>query len=283
MESNMEKAKIQEFEKNPAESIRKSRKKFLENPREGIIDLITYLEQSKINLPMLPIISERPERLILFRDIYAEYFLLIGKMLQSKKIQEKELREPDTFAITVLQAYKEMENAARNYEQKRKPKDHAALGIAKAYAAALELLWKKFKKIVLVEGLNPKKKHLDIEKLKEKVRVVEKRYQINLSILKSLLNSKIRNPTQHLEMYFEHPNWVVFQDTKDLFNPIEVERLTSEELYDRLITTSLAMIAIQHAELAWQAIIVRPLLKLSDKELIDYTKKYGVYDRDQNS
>lgn len=249
---------------------KEKQKEFLNNPRESIKSLVENSRKWLEGLVELSKKQERPDRLIWFNEFHKEYSSLVGVLLKNRPARPGSFKD-DEEIILLLQRFKEIKSVIEDYEGGAKPPEVSALALGRMYASALEMYWHKLKKIVFLFGLNSKEKHLNVNELLGKICELEKKYNLDLKNLKSMLESKLRNSVGHENTRFKTPNIVVFS-TREGDKIKEVSRLTTEEICEFLVRFTTINTALHHVE---QTVIIswlEQLLELSDKELSEYCK-----------
>ncbi len=246
-------------------TIKELQTNFLQNPRKNIEDMIKKENEAVEKLPQLEIFKNRPDRLRLFLDFHKEYASLVKKLLQAKLIDGKSFRD-DVDSVVNIQRMNELVKIVEEYKNENPATEIISLRMARAYASALEIFWNRLKRIVFFAGLNPKKKHLNIGELNKKMSELETNYDVNLSKIKSLLNSKLRNCVGHESTYFSPPNLVVFLDNKN-GNINEIARLTTDEIYELLVKITITIMALVNVENTVIISMIQLLLQLNDDEL----------------
>lgn len=245
-------------------------KNFLEKPRESIEDMIRKQNEAVKELTQLSIFQNRPDRLLLFLGFHKEYASLVRKMWQAKLIDGR-LFKDDVDSVVNIQRVNEFADVISSYKRENEVKETTALRMGRAYASALEIFWKKLKRLVSSAGLNPRNKHLNIWELNNKISELETTYSVDLSQIKSILNSKLRNCVGHESTYFIPPDIVVFIDNKSGVSK-EVAKLTTGELYVLLLNITIITMAFVSVENTAIIAMIEPLLKLSDEELEQFAK-----------
>ncbi|MBI2663423.1 hypothetical protein HYX15_02720 [Candidatus Woesearchaeota archaeon] len=239
--------------------------KFLENPRQGIINMIKQEKELMKELPSLPIFENRPDRLKLFLDLHKEYANLMGKMMELRILDNKILKD-DLETVMAMQRMKEEARTVEEYNKRENIDEVIALRLGRMYLSSIETLWKKLKNIIFFFGLNPNNTHLDIIKLKNKIEKIEREHNLKLPKIKLYIDSKLRNCVGHESTYFSPPNTVVFLDKRG--NTLRViAKLTTEEIYELSIDVKIAILAIVSVTNTALVSKIEPLLKLDDKEL----------------
>ena len=250
--------------------IKELQEDFVKNPRENIKLLLEQDDISYIVLPTLPIFRNRKDRLTLFYNFYKEYSELINKIHQKSPISVAMLKD-DTERLILYQRGLEQINVMGSYAKIQNPDETSAISLGRVYASSLELFWKLLKKLVNVLGLNPKQDYFNIHSLKEKIEKVEGLYDIPLPKIKSVMETALRNSVGHECTLFEPPKTLLFFDNKQN-PPIEVARLTTEEVYELVIEMILVTAAIISVENTAFIHMMKPLLKLSDEQLNEFGK-----------
>ncbi len=246
---------------NYFEMIKEKQRNFLENPRGGIED---FLKQEKKSQEFINKLTGDIKSLFILKEFHKEYAMLLGELLKingfdlSKFVDERE-------SVCLIQRLNEWNITAKEY--KRELNETTALRLARVYASSLEIVWKKLKKIVLLIGLNPQNKPLNIPSLKGKIGKIEEKYKFRLPNIKKILNSDLRNPINHENINFIPPDTISFLDIKE-----KETRFTTEEIYRFLIDTTIISMAFYRVENSAIASKLKPLLKLSDDELKEHSK-----------
>ncbi len=251
--------------------IDRMQKEFLKNPRESIIQLIEQENNSIKKFSEQVIFQGKPERAKLFLEFHKEYALLIHKMWRARDIINGGSLKDDTERVLMSQRIKEQTEVIEDYLKTKGTKETNALAMARVYASSLESFWKMLKKVVILVGLSPENKHLNIPELKNKIVKLEDKYKIRLPKIKEVIGSGLRNSVGHENTYFSPPKTVVFLDKKGI-SQREVARLTTDELYDMLVDINIITLAMVMVENTAVISVLEPFLKLSDKELIEYSK-----------
>jgi hypothetical protein len=243
-----------------------SRQKFHEDPRRSIENLIRIQRDSPKNLASLGMMKSHPELLLLFNKVHLEYALLCVKLYS--KFDANDLINDDELIGTtqrIAETMSTLEDCATTVNEVN------ALRLARCFAAYQELIWKKLKKIVRLAGLNPSGGHLWIPQVGQKLKEIEDKFGLKISALKSIVDPVLRNPVGHEDTVFVAPNTILFKDTKH-GKPIEVKRMTLDELKYEIAKFTAILGAIQTVELGLVISRMEPLLKLSDDQLKEYMK-----------
>ena len=230
------------------------------------------IKEDKLNVKKLmqqPFFHEKPERIKLLLSIHKEYALLIHKMLEARDLSHLGVIKDDMERVLMSQRIKEQTEVVEEYLKTGGKKETNALAMARVYASSLELFWKVMKKMIHLGGLNPKDKHLNIPTLKQKIIILESKYDIKLPKIIEVIDSTLRNSVGHENIYFSPPNIVVFLDKKGTKQK-EVARLTTDDIYQKLVEMASIMLAIVMVENTAIVSVLEPLLKLSDEELAEY-------------
>jgi len=247
--------------------IKDEQDKFLENPRQSIENLIKGLREWIKGLSELSAAQGRPQMLVLFYKFHKEYGELIKKLYKPKTICPGDFKKDDE-TISLLMRLREIESGVRDYQNKTKPIDVSASILSRLYATSFEMFWNKLRKIVSLAGLNKKEEHLSLGKLNQKITELEQLYNIQLTNIKSYLNSQLRNSVNHENTRFETPNIVVFLDKKGN----EIERLNTEQICEKLVELMVINTAIENIEKTLLITSLEPLLKLTDEQLNEFCK-----------
>ena len=85
-------------------------------------------------------------------------------------------------------------------------------------------------------------------------------HKVNLTKIKSFLNSSLRNSVNHENTRFENPNVIVFLDTTGE----ELGRLNTEEICEKLVELMVINMALRNVELTVMVSYLELLLKLDD-------------------
>lgn len=250
--------------------IKENQDKFLENPRKGIEDLLKFQEEHIKNFVKLAIFDKKVDLLILYYQFRKEYSKLIGAMLKAGVIHGGVFKD-DVESVITIQRNNENSKVMAEVFNKPEMEEGIALRLSKSYTSSLELFWKRIKNLIFHAGLNPQEKHLNIRDVKKLVTKLEKEYKVNLSLIKSVLDSKLRNSVNHENNYFEPPNIVVFLDKKG-GKTKEIARLTTEKIYELIGKIMIINSATFSIEFAAMLAVLEPLLKLNDEELNQYSK-----------
>jgi len=252
--------------------IAEKQKKFLENPRKGIIELDENLKE--INKQLITKLSSenRIEEMKLFYEFHKEYSKLIGELLKNKVISANKFKD-DVFDLKNAQRIKEVESALKNYLKKKsqnKMDESTALTLSRNYSAQLEIIWGKFKRIIYIKYPELKSKHLTLKTIQDYLVKLEKEYSINLTLIKSTLEGLFRNKINHELTYFDPLDEIVFLDVIDKTK--EIKRLKLEEICRLLLKTMITNSAIDSVEKTLISSFLNLLLKLDDSELDEYCK-----------
>ncbi|MEK6938999.1 MAG: hypothetical protein AABX04_08225 [Nanoarchaeota archaeon] len=256
------------------EERRKRQEIFLKEPRKSIQEMISHQNNFPKNLTSLPIFSGKPALLKLFLEYHREYASLIGKMMEKRSIHSSMLID-DTRRIMMIQRMSEMASVVGDYKNKTKDDETAAIALARAYASSLESFWNNLRRLVWLAGLKPKKNHLNVVLLKECLKELEGKYSISLAKIKSTVDSRLRNSIDHEDTFYQPPNIVVFL-TKKKEKLNEIDRLTTEEIYTRLVEITIINLVATSVENTAITSWLEQLLKLSDQEL-EQLCKTGIY------
>lgn len=222
--------------------IKEMQNDFLKNPRENIKKLKKQRDEIEINQALM--LGKTPEFLKLHKDIHEEYATLIHTLWSANVIHGSMFKD-DTLGVMIVQRYNEWEDAVNDYKSKKEIDETIALRLSRAYASSLEIIWKKLKNIIFLAKMNPENKYLNINDLYDKFTKLEEIYKINLSRIKSVINSKLRNSIGHEDTYFIPPDIIVFLDKQ---KEKEIARITIQELYKVLIETTIITGAIVSVE-----------------------------------
>ncbi len=261
------------------EEIKKRQAKFLEKPRESIKKLISETDNFAEGLAKLGLTQNRPDLLLTYKNFHKQYSDLIGKLLEKRLISAKSFKD-DKRDGSVIQAVKEMERSVKSHQEKTIPKSEDIPLLKISNASILEILWAKLKRIIFLSGLNPQEKYLNLPNLEKKVEELENQYSIDLSLIKDILKGELRNPINHEHTHFEEPNFLVF--TKEVNGKWkEYERITDEELIEKMLKSFLILTTLHHVETTVIASHLEPLLKLNDSQLEEYCKT-GVLTEDMD-
>ena len=191
--------------------IKDEQEKFLANPRQSIENSVKQLDDWIKWLANLSDIQNRPLMLKLFYDFHKEYSLIIGELYKKRIVAPLDFKN-DEEMISLLMRIREIESGVRDYQDKTKPIDVSALVLSRLYATSLEMFFNKIRELIFLAKLNPNKKFLSLDNLIKKVEEIEKTQNVQLIIIKSYLNSSLRNSVNHENTRFEHPNIIVFLD-----------------------------------------------------------------------
>ncbi|MDP2672891.1 MAG: hypothetical protein Q8O84_03710 [Nanoarchaeota archaeon] len=238
--------------------IGESQGNFLNNPREGIIKFIHQVNNHEFGVIALSEAQKRPIMLKLFRDFRREHYSLINALLKLKLISLSDIRD-DEKDIAMMMRIRELEDSIKDYQNKNKSPDIVAMRLSRNYATWMELFFKKFRETF--------KERLNLNGIKKKINESEKLYNIDLSNIKLYLDSKIRNSIDHEDTLFENPNVIIFlRDGK------EIERLSVEEIIERLIELTGVNLGIKTAEMIHLSNFLDSLLRLNNGQLKEYCK-----------
>lgn len=225
-------------------------KEFLENPIERLRILKEKYEETETN--RLQMLEKYPSMLLLHVNITQEYADLITALWLAKKIHGSMFKN-DVQGFVIAQRMDEMEEKVGNYKEKKNPKATEAIGLSRAYATSLELVWKKLRDIVYLAGENPNKNFLGETTLYQKFVLFEQKYRIKLQTIKSFIDTELRNSVNHESTYFESPNIVVFLD----INGKEIVRHTTEKLFGLWLKATAVLGAIIYIETGALLLVVR--------------------------
>lgn len=247
-------------------TIKKMQEDFIKNPRENIVELLKQDEDSYKVLQTLPIFRDG-NKLKIFYYFYKEYSDLINKIHQ-KSPKSVAMLKDDTGRLILYQRSLEQINVMGSYGKIQNPDAASAISLGRVYASSLELFWKSLKKLVNVLGLNTEQDYLNIGILKKKIKEIEKLYGTSLPKIKSVMESSLRNSVGHENTLFELPKTLIFFDKQH--PPVEIARLTTEEVYELIIEMNLVTMAIIKVENTAFINMMKPLLKLSDEQLKEF-------------
>ena len=130
------------------------------------------------------------------------------------------------------------------------------------------MFFNKIRDLVFLAKLNSNKEYLSLGNLIKKVEELEKIHKVNLTKIKSFLNSSLRNSVNHENTRFENPNVIVFLDTTGE----ELGRLNTEEICEKLVELMVINMALRNVELTVMVSYLELLLKLDDNQLNEYCK-----------
>lgn len=241
----------EQFMKNPRESIEKK----IKNEKNSIL----YLKKFNMNL----------KQNLIFLNYHKEYATLVGKLLESKILNINNISD-NVSSVSIVQRMSEWQKNVKEY--KELSNEITSLNLAKAYASSCEILWKKLKRFVYLSGKHDVEKHFDVRILKQKICEFEQEYNIKLSKLKEMVDSKLRNFIGHENTLFIAPNQVSFFDSNNVDSK-ENLRLTTDEIYGKLVENNIilmAFISVDNTALVSQ---LEKFLNLSDDELKKSFKK----------
>lgn len=250
--------------------MRERQKKFLEKPRESIENLITQEKKFSKGVIELGIAQNRPDLILIYKEFSKQYSNLIGKMLKEGLISAMSFKD-DLRDVSILQTINEMKKSVLNYQEKLVPLEESMLSLKKSYASLLEILWSKLKRIIFFAGLNPMEKHLNLNGVESKLNELEKKYSVDLSLLKNILKGKLRNCVHHEKTYFENPNFLVFvNEINGKFE--EFYRINDKDLIEEILKSFVILTTLHHIEILVIISHLESLLKLDDKQLVEYSK-----------
>jgi len=250
--------------------MKERQKEFLTNPRENISKFLNEEKKYCEGLAKLSIAQGRPEMLILFKDFHNQYSILVNKMLQRQLISAASFKD-ELQEVSVLQMLDDMKRPLEDYQNKSKPLEITMPMLKKSYASLMEILWNKIRRTIFFAGLNPKQTHLNLSKIEQNLIKLEKDYSIDLSLLKKILNGKLRNTIDHEKTYFEHPNFLVFMDERN-GRLEEFYRINDITLMEELIKLFVIISALHHVEVTVMVIHLENLLKLDNLQLEGFCK-----------
>jgi len=250
--------------------IRERQERFLQSPRESIENLISREKKFVRELVKLGIDQNRLGMVLIFKEFHKQYADLLGNLLKERLISARSFKD-DLRDVSVLQTIAEMKRAVSNHKAKSAPLDEIMFSLKKSYAALLEILWGKLKRIIFLAGLNFKEKHLNLNKMKENLEELEKKYSVNLSLIKDILDGELRNCVNHERTYFENPNYLVFTEEEN-GKWKEIYRVNDNYLIEEILKIFTILAAFQHIETTVIISQIEPLLKLDDKQLAEYCK-----------
>jgi hypothetical protein len=104
-----------------------------------------------------------------------------------------------------------------------------------------------------------------------KLTELEKQYSVNLSLIKEVLDGKIRNCINHERVRFENPNLLIFMEETN-GKMVDCYQTTDELLLNELLRLFTVITSLHHVETTVIISTLEPLLKLSDEELAEYIK-----------
>lgn len=239
---------------------------FLANPRKGIEEFIKHNDSSGVGFTQLGLVKRHPEFLLLFKEVHSEYGELLGSVFS--RLGGKELLDESELIGTAQR----IQEAITNYiDCCREENEVNSLRLARSFSAYQELIWKKLKKVVFVAGLNPDKRYLKIPILKQKLERLETDHELDLSILKSILVSNLRNSVGHEETVFVAPKHVSFRTTEGVESE-EVDKLSLDEIKYRIAKFTTIIGAMHVIEQTVISSKLEPLLKLPDEKLAEYMR-----------
>lgn len=247
--------------------IKEEQDKFSENPRESIKNLIKGLKEFVEGLYLLGLTQNRPQMSVLFNDFTKEYYSIINELYKLKIIFPVDLKD-DEETIKIIMRIREIGEGVKDYQQKTKPIDVLALTLSRFYATSLEMVWNRLRKLIFLAGLNKKNEYLSLNKISDKIKGLEKNYNLKLIKIKSYLDSELRNSVDHENTKFEFPNTIIFLER----NGKEIQRMNTEEICERLIEFLVINTAIEHVNQTLIISSLEPLLKLTDEQLKEYCK-----------
>ena len=246
-------------------------KKFMEDPKESIREMLKVNRAQARELPHLDIFQGRPDRLSLYLRINKEYFKLVGKVWKEQGTVDHVLLRGQIFeGVGIMQRLDEQTEVIT--ELTKVVNETTSLKLGRIYASSCEILWKKLRKIVYLCEFNPERKRMNIHKLLEYIKDIELKYSLNLENIKYFINSNLRNSVGHEDTYFEPPDTIVFVDTGS-GKAKEVGRRTVKELYEELIRIHIVLLSLENIENTALVFQLLPFLEFSDKEMEDFIKK----------
>ncbi len=252
------------------EDINRRQEKFLEKPRESMENFIKEEKSFAQGLVNLGLAQSRIDLLIIFQQLHKQYSDLLRKMLEDKLISSASFKD-DIRDGGTLQTIRDMEGVVKKYGSKSVPLEESVPALKKAYASMLELVWAKLKRIIFLSGLNPKEKYLNLFEIKTNLEKLEKKYALDLSLIKGLLEGELRNCIQHEKTHFREPNFLVF--VKEVNGKMEeFFRVDSEELVEEILKSFTILSAFHHVETLILVSRIEALLKLDDSLLNEYLK-----------
>lgn len=250
--------------------IEEMQKRFLENPRESIENLLVIQKGFIRGLSELPYAQQNPDMFTMFMEFRKQYSDIVGKMLEEGLISSGSFKD-DKRDIAFFQVVAEMKKNVSNYDEKKVPLDENMHLLKKSYASLSEILWAKLKRIIFFAGLNPEERHLNLKSIKTNLTKLEKKYLVDLLLVKNTLDGELRNYIHHEKTYFEHPNFLVFM--KEVGGRWEESyRINDKNLINELLKIFTILSAFHYIECLVLITHLERLVKLNDEELDEYCK-----------
>ncbi len=250
--------------------MKERQERFLQEPRKGIEDVVAATKNFTKGLVQLSYIQSRPDLLLLHKNFQKQYSDLVSNLMKEGLVHSDSFKD-DIRSVSTFQTIKEMESIVQKHTNKSEPLETLIHSLKRSYASFLEILWGILKRIIFLAGLNPKELHLNVIQIENKLSKLENRYSIDLSLLKNILNSKLRNCINHEKTYFDHPNHLVFMKEVE-GRWVEFNRTTDEEILEELLKIFSIISTLNHVEAMCMTSYLERLLILNDEELNKYCK-----------
>lgn len=236
-------------------SIAEMQKQFKENPRQGIIKFLNSEDGSAQRLPPLDL-----KRLYLFKQIHKEYAGIIGQLIKKRMLNLEQLFNHNAL-VSNMQRMDEQRETIIAYTKEANA--ITALRLSRAYASSMEIIWQRLKQVILFAGLNKKEGHITLSTLLDKLKHIEKEYNLNLITTKNYVDSELRNFIGHEKTVLNSSNQIIFLD----INAKEVKKITTEGLYGLLFDALVILGAFASVDNAVLASRIALYLPLTDDEL----------------
>lgn len=166
-----------------------------------------------------------------------------------------------------MQRINEEKETITAYRGAKEVNELIALRLSQNYISIMEIIWKRLKQVILLAGLNKKKKYITIPILLKKLEHIEAEYNLNLKTIKNYVDSELRNFIGHESSMFHPPNQIICLD----INGKEVKRMTTDEIYGLLFHAFVILTAFASVDNTALASRLELLLRLNNEELNEFT------------